>query len=190
MAPCTNCSIDETWYVCEIPYWHWKAWMGLRATVRAAKPENHIYCSYSKQAATNTQVLILMRSWMLCLLPKWLLEYFVGFALLGQKLTSRFFTWNIYSGMWVGESLDEAIRTILLLIIAGQWHHFQNARVPWGNSPTSHRTVLSFELLARCSMKSYFVPTRFQTLWSSGSYYSLHHLGHISPPNFLTSTQS
>lgn len=45
------------------------------------KLENHIYCSHSKQAATNAQVLSVMRFWMHCLLPKRLLEYFVGFPL-------------------------------------------------------------------------------------------------------------
>ena len=143
----------------------WKAWTGLTAAVRAAKPENHIYCSHSKQAATNTQALILMRFWMLCSLPKWLLEYFVGFALLGQKLTSRAVHMeNIFRNVgrgkfWWGHQNDSAS--------ASCWsHHSQNVHVSQANSPTP---VPSSELLVPCSMKLYFIPIRFQPLWFSGS---------------------
>lgn len=160
MAPSINSSTDEIWYVCEIPHCSWKAWTGLTAAVRAAKPENHIYCSHSKQAATNTQALILMRFWMLCLLPKWLMEYFVGFAILGQKLTSRVVhTENIFRNVgrgksWWGHQNNSASCYC--------WsHHSQNVHVSQANSPTSHSTVLSFELLVRCSMKLCFIPIRF-----------------------------
>lgn len=162
MAPCINCSTDEIWYLCEIPHCRWKAWMGFTAAFRAAKPENHIYCSHSKQAATNTQTLILMRSWMPCLLPKWLLEYFVGFALLGQKLTSRVVHMeNTFRNVGRGKSWWRHQNNSASHYC---WsHNFQNGHVPWGNSPTLlHRTVLSFVLLVLWSMKSYFVSTRFQ----------------------------
>jgi len=188
MAPCINCSTDETWYVCEIPYCHWKAWMHLRATVRAAKPENHIYCSYSKQAATNTQVLILMRSWMLCLLPKWLLEYFVGFALLGQKLTSRvvhmkYIFRNVDRGVLMKPS-EQFCFSLLLVIPFPECpcsmrkftHITQDSSFLWACSTLQREVILCTYQIS--------ISLLFRIICS------LHHLGHISPPSFLTSTQS
>lgn len=112
---------------------------------------------------------VLMRFWMLCLLPKWLLEYFVGFALLGQKLTSRAVHMeNIFRNVgkgksWWGHQNNSASHYC--------WsHHSQNVHVSQANSPTSHSTVLSFELLVPCSMKLYFIPIRFHPLCSTSPF--------------------
>lgn len=156
MAPSISSSTDETGYVCEIPHCSWKAWTGLTAAVRAAKPENHIYCHHFKQAVTNTQALILMRFWMLFLLPSWLLEYFVGFALLGQKLTSRAVHMeNIFRNVGRGKSWWSHQNNSACHYC---WsHNSQNVHVSPEILPVSHTTALSFKLLVPCSIKLYLL---------------------------------